>query len=134
MFGFYKSECFYVLDFLSIQAKLLNIWVPGLLIGILLIVVARPLSVFISLWGEPLSIKEKWFISWVGLRGASPIILATFPIAQGLVWGELLFHVVFFVVLVSLLVQGSLIQRAASFLGIRNPKTKGSFNQQILII
>ncbi|MCU0823254.1 MAG: potassium/proton antiporter [Leptospira sp.] len=116
--------CFGLLVYPS---KLLNIWVPGLLIGILLIVVARPLSVFISLWGEPLSIKEKWFISWVGLRGASPIILATFPIAQGLVWGELLFHVVFFVVLVSLLVQGSLIQRAASFLGISESENKRIF-------
>ncbi|MCW7494908.1 potassium/proton antiporter [Leptospira levettii] len=98
--------------------RMANIWVPGLLIGVLLILLARPLAVFISLFRVNLPIKEKLFISWVGLRGASPIILATFPIAQGLVWGDLLFHIVFFVVLVSLLIQGSLIPRVAQWLGI----------------
>lgn len=116
--------CFGLLVYPS---KLTNIWVPGLMIGVLLILVARPIAVFISLWKEPLNFKEKVFISWVGLRGASPIILATFPIAQGLVWGELLFHVVFFVVLVSLLIQGSTIQKVAGWLGISEEENKRIF-------
>ncbi|MDF3819692.1 potassium/proton antiporter [Leptospira sp. 96542] len=107
--------CFGLLVFPS---RLTNIWLPGLSIGVLLILVARPISVFLSLWGVKLPFREKLFISWVGLRGASPIILATFPIAQGLAWGDLLFHIVFFVVLVSLLIQGSLIQKVAKWLGI----------------
>lgn len=105
--------CFGLLVYPS---RMADVWLPALLIGLLLIFFARPLAVFVSLWRIPLPLKEKLFISWVGLRGASPIILATFPIAQGLVWGELLFHVVFFVVLVSLLLQGSLIQRIAKAL------------------
>ncbi len=111
--------CFGLLVF---PTRLGELWVPGLIIAILLIVVARPAAVFISLWGEKISLREKMFISWVGLRGASPIIMATFPIAQGVFGGELLFHIVFFVVLVSLLLQGSSIQFMGNWLGILDQK------------
>ncbi len=107
--------CFGLLVFPS---RLAQIWIPGISIAVLLMVFARPLAVFVSLIGEKVPLKEKLFISWVGLRGASPIIMATFPIAAGLAGGELLFHIVFFVVLVSLLVQGSTVQKMAKWLGI----------------
>ncbi|MDZ4728308.1 MAG: potassium/proton antiporter [Leptospira sp.] len=116
--------CFGLLVFPS---RLDNLWLPGLTIAILLIVIARPLAVFISLYRENVTVKEKLFISWVGLRGASPIIMATFPIAQGIAGGELLFHIVFFVVLVSLLLQGSTVQRMAGYLGILQEKSDNIF-------
>ncbi len=107
--------CFGLLVFPN---RLVDLAIPGLIIAILLIVIARPVAVFLSLLGEPIPIREKLFLSWVGLRGASPIILATFPVAQGIAGAELLFHLVFFVVLVSLLIQGSTIQFVAKWLGI----------------
>ncbi|BDA77449.1 K+/H+ antiporter [Leptospira kobayashii] len=107
--------CFGLLVFPS---RLAQIWLPGLSIALLLIFFARPAAVFISLIGERMPTREKLFISWVGLRGASPIIMATFPIAAGIAGGDLLFHVVFFVVLISLLVQGSTVQKVARLLGI----------------
>jgi cell volume regulation protein A len=116
--------CFGLLVF---PKRLGELWLPGLTIAIILIVVARPIAVFISLIGEKLPFREKLFISWVGLRGASPIIMATFPIAQGVAGGELLFHIVFFVVLVSLLLQGSTIQHMASWLGLLNQKSENLY-------
>lgn len=116
--------CFGLLVF---PTRLGELWLPGLTIAFLLIVIARPLAVFISLIGERLPFREKLFISWVGLRGASPIIMATFPIAQGVAGGELLFHIVFFVVLVSLLLQGSTIQFVASRLGLLNQKSENLY-------
>ncbi|GBF50954.1 sodium/hydrogen antiporter [Leptospira ryugenii] len=116
--------CFGLLVFPS---RLDNLWLPGLTIAVLLILVARPIAVFLSLWREPVTLKEKLFISWVGLRGASPIILATFPVAQGVAGAEILFHVVFFVVLVSLLLQGSTIQKMAEYLGLLQTKSDKLF-------
>jgi cell volume regulation protein A len=116
--------CFGLLVFPN---RLVEIWLPGLTIAIILIVFARPIAVFLSLIGENLKFKEKLFISWVGLRGASPIIMATFPIAHGIAAGELLFHLVFFVVLISLLFQGSTIQFMASKLGLLNQKSENLY-------
>jgi len=116
--------CFGLLVFPN---RLGELWLPGLTIAIILIVIARPIAVFISLIGDKLPIREKLFISWVGLRGASPIIMATFPIAQGIAGGELLFHLVFFVVLISLLIQGSTIQFMANWLGLLSQKSENLY-------
>ncbi len=113
--------CFGLLVFPS---KLNEIWWPGLSIAFILCLVARPVAVFLSLIGTSVSWKERHFISWVGLRGASPIILATFPVAAGIPNADILFHIVFFVVLVSLLLQGSTISMIAKWLGLLEKEKK----------
>lgn len=93
----------------------------GLLTSVFLMFVARPLSVFLSLAFAKLSWKEKTFVSWVGLRGAVPIILATFPLLAGLPDAELIFNIVFFIVLTSALLQGWSIPIIARLLRLDAP-------------
>ncbi len=94
----------------------------GLLVGIFLILVARPLSVFIALAPFRMTIREKLFISWVGLRGAAPIVLATFPLLAGINKADTIFHLVFFIVLTSVAIQAPLLIRMARWLGVYNTR------------
>jgi potassium/hydrogen antiporter len=96
----------------------------GLLVSAVLIFAARPLAVFICLAPFKMSLREKLFISWVGLRGAAPIILATFPLIAGVPGSELIFNIVFFCVLASALLQGTTIPVAARLLKLEVPPTE----------
>jgi cell volume regulation protein A len=99
----------------------------GLLISAFLMFIARPLSVFLTLIHSRFYLREKSFISWVGLRGAVPVILATFPLIAGVPDAEFIFNVVFFIVLTSALLQGSSIPFVARLLRLDAPlerKTK----------
>jgi len=104
---------FITLGLLVYPSHLVPVADRGLLIAIFLMVLARPISVFVTLALRPFSWREKTFIGWVGLRGAVPIILATFPLLRGISNGETIFNVVFFVVLTSMLLQGSSIPLVA---------------------
>jgi cell volume regulation protein A len=99
-----------------------DIVIRGLILSFILILIARPIAVFLSTIGMKFDKKEKLFLSWAGLRGAVPIVLATFPMISGLVNSQLFFNVVFFVVLTSALVQGSTIAFLADKLKLTGTK------------
>ena len=109
---------FVVLGLLSFPSSLLEVVAPSLMVAAVLILVARPLTVFPLLAPFGFSFREMTLISWVGLKGAVPIILATFPFLFGLPGAALLFNVVFFVVLISAVTQGWSLPVVARFLGL----------------
>lgn len=97
------------------------IWV-ALLIGVFMIVVARPASVFLCLLPcRDIPVKAKAFCSWVGLKGASPILFATYPVVAGVEGSDLIFNVVFVITMVSLLAQGMTITPIARYLKLDMP-------------
>lgn len=98
---------FVVLGLLVDPVSLKEVWLEGLLIAVVLVLVARPLAAapFLKMFG--FNNRETLLLSWVGLRGSVPIILAIFPLMFGLESAPLIFNVVFFVVLISATVQGS---------------------------
>ncbi len=114
---------FLTLGLLVFPSRLVPVIGPGLLAAAWLMVVARPLSVFACLLPTRLGLREKVFVSWVGLRGAVPIVLATYPLVAmpREPRAEFMFNVVFFVVLASVLVQGTSIPVVARWLGLDAP-------------
>jgi cell volume regulation protein A len=112
---------FLTLGLLVFPSRIVPVLGAGLLISAFLMFVARPLSVFIALTFSRLNWREKGFVAWVGLRGAVPIILATFPLLAKLPNAELLFNLVFFIVLTSALLQGWSIPAVARLLQVDAP-------------
>ena len=98
-----------------------EIMMKGMLISLILIIVARPVAVFLSTIKMNYTFKEKAFLSWAGLKGSVPIVLATFPLLANIGDSHLIFNVVFFVVLTSCLIQGSTISFVADKLGLAKP-------------
>lgn len=110
---------FLTLGLLVNPHELIPIIIPGLLVSVLMIFIARPLTVFLCLAPfKKMAVKDKTFVSWVGLRGAVPIIFAIFPLAEQVPHARLIFNIVFFCTLISLLVQGTSIPTIARWLGL----------------
>jgi len=109
---------FLMLGLLVFPSRLSQVAVPGLLLGLFLAVVARPLAAFLCLWPFGFKLREVTLLGWVGLRGAVPIILATFPVMAGVHGAARLFDLVFFVVVVSAFVPGWTVAWVSRKLGL----------------
>ena len=111
---------FIVLGLLVRPHKLIPIAGVGLLVSAALIFLARPIGVFVSLAFTKVKLNEKLFISWVGLRGAVPIVFATHPMLEGVATSDKIFHIVFFIVLTSVLLQGTTLYPLAKWLKLED--------------
>lgn len=109
---------FFLLGLLVFPSQLWGIAWQGLLLSVVLIFVARPLATYLVTQFSGLNIRERTILGWAGLRGAIPIWLATFPVLAGVAEANLIFNVVFFVVVTSTLIQGATIEPFARLLGV----------------
>ena len=110
---------FLMLGLLVNPVEMLDVAPVSLIIGVFMILIGRPLSVFLTLLPfRGMSAKSKLFVSWVGLRGAVPIIFATYPVVADVESASHIFNIVFFVTLLSLLIQGTTIISVARRLGL----------------
>jgi cell volume regulation protein A len=113
---------FLTLGLLVFPGNIVPIVGQGLIISFFLILIARPLSVFISLsFSSDFNVRKKLFLSWVGLRGAAPIVFATYPLIAGLQAAETIFNLVFFISATSVLLQGTTLPLVARWLHVGVP-------------
>lgn len=94
----------------------------GLLISVFLILVARPVGVFISLMFFRMKLRRRFYISWVGLRGAVPIVFATYPLLAGIDKANMIFNIVFFISITSVIIQGTTLSVVAKWLHVSLPE------------
>ena len=106
--------------------EMIEVALVALLIGVFMIVIARPLSVFICMlpFGKKVTLKSRLFVSWVGLRGAVPIIFATYPVVEQVPGADAIFNIVFFITIVSLVIQGTTVSHMSRWLGLSMPMPK----------
>jgi potassium/hydrogen antiporter len=112
---------FITLGLLVFPSEIATVATQGLIIALVLIFLGRPLSVFVSMMFSGFKTRAKLMVSWVGLRGAVPIIMATFPLVAGLEKAYLIFTVIFFVVVTSVIIQGTTIPLVAKWLHVDSP-------------
>ena len=115
---------FLTLGLLVFPSQIVPVIGIGVIISFFLILIARPLAVFLCLSPFKIGFKDKVFISWVGIKGAVPIIFATYPIVAGINGANMIFNIVFFITLTSALIQGSTIHVVAERLGLSTKKTE----------
>jgi cell volume regulation protein A len=122
-----NAGLFILLGLLVFPKSLGAVWKEGILIFLILSFVARPAAVFLCTIAARLPAKEKLFISWSGIRGSVPIVLATYPAAAGLDPDHQIFNIIFLAVTLSILIQGTSIGKLADILGLSSkekPKNK----------
>ena len=115
-----QSSLFLTLGLLLFPSKLVNVTGTGVVLAAFLMFIARPVSVFIGLAFSKINFREKLLISWVGLRGSVPVVMATYPLVAGIGQADLIFNLVFFVALSSLVMQGSFIPFIAKILKVES--------------
>jgi len=113
-----QISLFILLGLLVFPSRLDDVALKGLALSAVLILIARPIATFLATTFAPLNVREKAMLGWAGLRGATPIWLATFPVVAGIAGGEEEFAIVFFVVVTSTLVQGASFEPLAKRLGL----------------
>jgi len=114
---------FFMLGLLAFPSRLPSVFLTGIAISIFLIVVARPVATFSILSFFKVPIKEQVFISWVGLRGAASIVFAIFAVNYDVAVNSDIFHIIFFVALFSVAVQGTLLPKVAKILDLVDDKS-----------
>ena len=112
---------FLTLGLLVFPSQILPYIGIGLLISLFLILVSRPVSVFLSLLFFKIEFKRKLYISWVGLRGAVPIVFATYPLLAGIEKANIIFNIVFFISVTSIIIQGTSLSVVAKWLKVALP-------------
>lgn len=125
---------FLTLGLLVNPHEMVGIAIPALLIGVFMIIIARPLSVFLCLLPfKKLNFNSRLFVSWVGLRGAVPIIFATYPVVANVPGSNQIFNIVFFITILSLVIQGTTISWVARLLHLDMPleKTGNDFGVEL---
>jgi potassium/hydrogen antiporter len=115
---------FLMLGLQVFPARLVPVAWVGLLVSLFLIIIARPAAVHTALAFSPMPYREQILVAWAGLRGAVPIILATFPLLAGVKQADTIFHLVFFITLTSVVMQGTTISLATRMLKIDGPPAK----------
>lgn len=128
-----QAGMFLILGLLVSPANMFDNALAAVAIAAFLILFARPLAVIVCLLPFRFRWQERWYISWVGLRGAVPIILAVYPVMSGLENSQLLFDITFAVVLVSLLIQGSTVPLVARLLNVLIPAPPAPANRHALL-
>ena len=113
---------FLTLGLLAFPSQIIPVIGIGLVISAFLILVARPLCVFICFIPFKVQNRSKWFISWVGLRGAVPIVFATYPLLAGAEKSQMIFNIVFFISLTSVIIQGTTLPLVAKWLHLILPE------------
>ena len=119
---------FLTLGLLVYPSDILPVMGIGLMISLFLIFIARPVAVFISLIGFKMKLRRRFYISWVGLRGAVPIVFATYPLLAGIDKAPMIFNVVFFISLTSVLIQGTTLSLVAKWLNVGLPEKPRPFS------
>lgn len=112
---------FLTLGLLVLPSQIVPVIGIGLVISLFLIFVSRPLGVFISLIPFKMKLRRRFYISWVGLRGAVPIVFATYPLLAGIEKANMIFNIVFFIALTSILFQGTTLSIVAKWLNVSIP-------------
>lgn len=112
---------FLMLGLLVSPARIPSIAGEGIVLALILMFIARPVAVYACMLGSPYTWRERTLVSWVGLRGAAPIVLATFPAIHGVAGYDEYFTIVFFVVLLSVVVQGKTLMPVAKWLDLDKP-------------
>lgn len=113
---------FLTLGLLVFPSKIVPVIGIGIVISLFLIMFARPVGVFISLIFFRVQNRSRWFISWVGLRGAVPIVFATYPLISGVEKAQMIFNIVFFISITSVLIQGTTLPLVARWLHLSLPE------------
>ncbi len=125
---------FLTLGLLVYPSEMIPFMGIGLLISLFLILVARPISVFISLIFFKMKLRRRFYISWVGLRGAVPIVFATYPLLAGIEKADMIFNIVFFISVTSVLFQGTTLSVVAKWLKVALPEKAKKLSDTELLL
>lgn len=113
---------FLTLGLLVFPSQVFPIFGVGMLISLFLMFVARPIGVFVSLMFFRMKLRRRFYISWVGLRGAAPIVFATYPLLAGIEKADMIFNIVFFISVTSVMIQGTTLSTVAKWLRVAIPE------------
>lgn len=125
---------FLTLGLLVYPSEIIPFMGIGLLISLFLILVARPVSVFLSLIFFKMELKRRFYISWVGLRGAVPIVFATYPLLAGIDKADMIFNIVFFIAVTSVLIQGTTLSLVAKWIRVAMPEVSKKLTSTELLL